>query len=210
MSWKKTLLKKSRLYVIVDKQLSEGRKLKTIACLASKAGVKIIQLRFKHSKKSAYLKQALKLRKALDKKSLFIINDFPDIAKKCLADGVHLGQKDGEIVSARKILGENAIIGKSCSNLKQALKAQKEGADYIGVGPVFKTPAKPQTKTIDPATLSAISKTIKIPVFAIGGIHPNNIDKLRRCGIKRIAVIRAICDTGNINQAVKKFLNKLN
>lgn len=209
MSWKKILLKRSRLYVIVDKQLCGKRGLEEAAFLAGKAGVKIIQLRFKHSTKKLFLEQALKIRKVLGKKTLFIINDSVEIAKESRSDGVHLGQKDSDIASARKILGYGSIIGKSCKTLKQALEAQKQGADYIGVGPVFKTPAKPVVKTVNSNTLSEISKEIKIPVFAIGGIGLNNIKGLKRCGIKRIAVIRAVCNAANINKAAKDILKKL-
>lgn len=157
------------------------------------------------------LKDALRLKGIFqDKKTILIINDHADIAKVVDADGLHIGQDDLPIKEARKILDKETIIGVSCHNLKQALIAQKEGADYIGIGPVFKTLTKPGCRIDGPGALKALRGHIKIPVFAIGGISRNNLKQVKDKGISKVAVCRDICLSKNIPKAIKDFKKALN
>lgn len=166
---------------------------------AIKAGIKIVQLRDKSASKGEYLKLAQKIRKITRKASVtFIVNDSVEIAKKVDADGVHLGQKDGDPKKARKILGHDKLIGVSTHNLDEALKAQRAGADYIAIGNIFRTPSKPEKKGIGIKGLAGISREIKIPVVAIGGINSKNIDQIRAVGVERVAVIRAFSELKNL------------
>ncbi len=237
MKSKKKLLAKSRLYVVIDKKIafgdnskvrfsvvrkvfytflhhkkiSAGHTLSDIATKLRDSGADIIQFRDKHSNKDSILECAFLLRKLLwNPDVLFILNDYLDIAKIVDCDGVHLGQNDTSIEVARKILGKDKIIGLSCHNLKQALLAQEKGVDYIGIGPIFPTPTKPEYKAIGPDIIKQLKKKIKIPFFLIGGITRYKIDQLLSLGAKRIAVCRAVLKAKNIPSAVKYFSEQLN
>jgi len=173
-------------------------------------GVGIIQLRDKVSDKSHVLSLASKLARCLSKtKTLFIINDYVDIAFLSGADGVHLGQQDLPLKQARKVLGRDKIIGISCHNLCQALKAQKEGADYIGIGPIYPTATKPEYRAIGLRVLRQLKHQIKIPYFAIGNIHEGNIKEITAAGARRIAVCRAILKADNPNRAASQLFKKI-
>ncbi|RKY31881.1 MAG: thiamine phosphate synthase [Candidatus Omnitrophota bacterium] len=201
MRSKKAWLKKSLVYAVIDKEILKKKK-KTLAAAAKRIksqGIKLVQLRDKKSKKANVLIEACMLSKILKGSSLFIINDFLDVASICGADGIHLGQDDTSVSLARKIIGKEKIIGVSCHSLKQALKAQSQGADYIGVGPIFKTPLKAKGKPVGLRLLEKIVKKIKIPVFAIGGINRNNAWQIYAVGAKRIAVCRALLEAGSGN-----------
>lgn len=203
MNWKRKLLKECRLYVIVDKKVCGRRPMSNIV---SKSGAGIIQLRDKLSKKESILKEAYKLRKLLTgSKTIFIINDYIDIAKIVDSDGIHLGQNDLPLDSARQLLGKNKIIGVSCHNLKQAIEAQKDGADYISIGPIFSTPTKPEYKAVGLDLLRKVKKAVHIPYFVIGGINENNINDIKSLGAKRVAVSRAICRAKDIQSTTKKL-----
>lgn len=205
MKSKKELLKKSRLYAIIDKKTCGQKSLLEAADKIKSLGADIIQLRDKISDKAAILKDAYSLRRLLAKsKTLFIINDYLDIARITDADGIHLGQEDCSIKIARKILGKDKIIGLSCHSLKQAIEAQKQGADYIGIGPIFKTPTKPAAKPIGLKIIREIGRRLKIPFFAIGGIDKNNIKEVVACGAKRVAVTRAADQARDIKPVIIK------
>ncbi len=135
----------------------------------------------------------------------FIVNDRVDLAILAKADGVHLGQDDISYSDARKLLGPRAIIGVSCQNMEQARKAQKEGADYIGFGSVFKTKTKPERNPMDLKLLQTVLKKIEIPVYPIGGISRANIDLIVKAGSSRAAVCRDILLAKHPGQAVAEF-----
>lgn len=200
-----------QLYLVTnsDKFNTEDEFLDALA-QALEGGVEIVQLREKH--KSA--KQTLELGKKVKElcsyyNAIFIVNDRIDIASILEADGVHLGQDDLDVNSARKILGEKAIIGISTHEPKQALKAEQDGADYIGVGPVFATPTKEGRIPVGLDYVTWASKNINIPFFAIGGIDSDNIDEVLKAGAQKVAVVRAIINAKSPKQESEKFLNKL-
>ena len=193
------------LYVITDPGF--GRSHLEIVKKAIAGGVKIVQLRDKSASKKDYFKWAKEIREITRKAGItFIVNDYIDIALAVDADGVHLGQADLPVKIAREILGENKIIGVSTHNLLQALKAEKDGANYISVGPIFETPLKPDIKPLGPGFINVVKRRIKIPCMAIGGINESNLSKV---GIKRVAVIRAVAGAKNITKAVKNLRAKL-
>ncbi len=208
MHWRKRLLKKSLLYLILDKDYLTSEKTRGFFGAPE---IGIIQLRDKTGSKTRVLKNARWLRKKIDPvKSLFIINDYADLVLKSGADGVHLGQDDLSVKAARRLLGPDKIIGLSCHNLAQALKAQKDGADYIGIGPIYPTPTKPAAAAIGIKAACKLSRyKIKIPYFAIGDIHPGNLEALRAAGIKRVAVCRAVLAARNPCQISKGLYRKL-
>ncbi len=201
MKSRKVLLKRSLLYLILDKP--------RLTKLSSDV-VGIIQLRDKVSDKSHVLSAAVRLARLLSKsKTLFIVNDYIDIAILSGSDGVHLGQDDLPLKQARKLLGKNKIIGISCHNLRQALKAQKEGADYIGIGPIYSTATKPEYKAIGLRVLRQLRGKIKIPYFAIGSINESNIKEITAAGARRIAVCRAILKADDPNRAAGQLFKKV-
>ncbi|MDD5108971.1 MAG: thiamine phosphate synthase [Candidatus Omnitrophica bacterium] len=211
MKSRKHLLKKSQLYLILDKPTLGRRSLENIYSAAWAGKIGLIQLRDKQGIKSDVLDLAIKLSRCLSRsKTLFIVNDYIDIAVASGADGLHLGQDDLPVKEARKILGQDKIIGISCHNLAQALKAQREGANYIGIGPVYSTATKPEYKPIGLRVLQQLKDKIKIPYFAIGDIHLGNIGEVIAAGARRIAVCRAILKANNPKMAADEFYKKLN
>lgn len=212
MKSKKRLLRESRLYLILDKKALGRRPLPAVLNNLKNSGIDVIQLRDKASRKIEVLKAAFSLKGLLARsKTLFIINDHPDIAAISGADGVHLGQCDIPIRTARRMLGKNKIIGISCHSLKQALAAQRSGADYIGIGPVFSTPTKPEYKPIGLKELAKLRGRIRIPYFAIGDINRSNLESLRLAGAKRAAFCRAILKAkypGRETKELRKLIYK--
>ncbi len=198
---KKKLLKNSLLYLILDREVLSYPAILSVARKSVRAGVDIIQLRDKISSDADFLSLALKLKKITQGKAVFIVNDRLDAAILSQADGLHLGQEDLPLKLARKLLGPGKIIGISCHNLSQALKAQREGADYIGLGPVFSTLTKPGLKAIGLEVISKVKSRLKIPFFAIGGVSFSNVSLALRAGANKIAVCRGICSQRNVFRA---------
>jgi thiamine-phosphate pyrophosphorylase len=198
-------LKDCKLYVIIDREIIKNKDILRITKDILRGGADIIQLRDKSSPDGNFLRYAKVIKKITKKyKCLFIVNDKVDIAYIVDADGVHLGQNDIPIEEARKILGAK-IIGVSTHNLKEAKKAAKKGADYIGIGPVFTSKTKKGLSPIGLSILRRVSKTINIPFFAIGGIALTNIAKVKRAGANRVAVISSVLKTKSACRSVRKL-----
>lgn len=212
MNWKKKVFSSFKLYGVTDVREDSKDILRKID-LAYAGGADIIQLRSKTLGDGALYRLALKVRKIADRrKKLFFINDRLDLAIASGADGVHLGQEDLPVAAARKILSRSRIslwIGKSTHEESQARKAQREGADYIGVGPVFKTPTKPDYQAAGLELVRRAAKEIKIPFVAIGGIDLLNVSSVLEAGARRIAVVRAIFGKGNPYEAARELRKKI-
>lgn len=203
-------MKDCKLCVIIDRGVIKKRDILKIVEDALGGGADIIQLRDKSSEDESFLQCARAIKNITKKyKRLFIINDRVDIARLVGADGVHLGQTDLPIEEARKILGKK-IIGISTRNLEEAKKAERRGADYIGIGPVFKSKTKKGLSPIGLAILRRIGKTINIPFFAIGGVSHNNIADVKKRGAERVAVVSSAIKTKNVYQSVKKLKEAIN
>ena len=212
MDIKKYLLKDKKLYLVTnsDNFNSDEEFLDRVA-LAIKSGVNIVQLREKTKPAAKIIEYGRVIRQITSEYgALFIVNDRIDLAQILNADGVHLGQDDIDIKSARKILGEKMIIGISTHKEQDALEAVQNGADYIGVGPVYKTPTKPKREAAGLEYLRWAAQNVNIPFYAIGAIDSNTIDEVISNGAKRVAVVRAIMNSQNIEKTVKEFLEKLN
>lgn len=179
-----------------------------IACEASKAGTRIIQYRDKKNSKKRILEIARELREITNRyKVLLIINDHIDIALGVHADGIHLGQDDLPLREAIKLVPSGFIIGISTHSMEQAIKAEREGADYIGIGPVFKTPTKEDYLPIGLDLAERVVKRVSIPVVAIGGLNLENISLVQKRGIKNFAMVREF--QNNTARTVKR-INSLN
>jgi len=177
------------LCVVLDEKYVKRHRLKQVIGVLKKNRATMIQLRIKSLSDRIfydYARVVMDNLKSCDIK--FIINNRLDIALACGADGVHLGQEDMPIAVARRALGDGSIIGASAHNLAEARKAEKDGADYIGVGSIFTTKTKPDAKTCGLQRLRAICKAASIPVVGIGGITADNYKSVRRAGASGIAV----------------------
>ena len=208
---KKALLKNKNIYLITSSQnfQDDNEFIDKIAQILQ-AGVKIIQYREKNKNAKDIIKTARSLRQLCSMyNALFIINDRVDIAKIVDADGVHLGQDDIPIYDARKILGDDKIIGISTHKPQDAINAQIQKADYIGVGPVFKTPAKPNTEPVGLEYVKWVKENINIPFYAIGSIDKDNISDVIKAGAENVAVIRALMNADNPKEVIKKFEEEL-
>ncbi len=204
----KEKLHRARLYLVTDQELSAGRTTTSVVEEALKGGVDIVQLREYSMTDRELLQVARELRQlTLHYKALFIINNRPDVARLAEADGVHLGQDDLPVEEARKILGAGKVVGVSTHEKDQALKAQADGADYIGVGPVYPTQTK--KNAVSPVTLDYVKEVraleLPIPFFAIGGIKHHNADEVLAAGAGRLAVVTAIVGAPNVTKAVLEF-----
>lgn len=196
------------MYLITDTAASGLTNIETVR-LAISAGIKTIQLREKLLSKKDIHKEALTIRSLTLRYGVtFIVNDHIDIALAVDADGVHLGQDDMPLKEARKIVGRRMIIGVSTHSIKQALDAEAGGADYIGLGPIFKTATKDAGKPKGIALLKKISEQINIPIAAIGGITHDNAREVLNSGTDAIAVASGIL-SGDIKKNVKRFLSVL-
>jgi thiamine-phosphate pyrophosphorylase len=210
MRSKKALLKRSALYAILDKDILGKRPLINTAVRLRDSGADIVQFRDKSSDKRAVFEEAERLHRIYaGSKTLFIINDHPDISLSQGCDGVHLGQRDMPVEAARRILGREKIIGISCNTVSQALDAQKKGADYIGIGPIFSTSTKPDMEAIGLGLIKQCKKMITIPFFAIGGIDTQSIFAVLTAGAQRVCVCRAILKARNVSYTVKHFKQML-
>jgi len=200
------ILNENDLYFITIDNENLFEKIKNIL----EGGVKIIQLRFKQGKDSDNLEFAIRVRELCNNfDALFIVNDRVDIALASKADGVHLGQDDIDIKSARNILGFSKIIGISASNEWDIKKAIKDGCDYLGIGPVFATNTKKEKVPLGIDTLKSLTKDISIPWFAIGGIKQENIYLLKENNIRKIAIISDLINSKNPKEKAIMIINSL-
>ncbi len=201
------------LYAVTDRTWLHGDTLYNQVEKALKGGITLLQLREKNLCKEEFLKEALQIKELCKRYSVpLIINDNVDIARTVDADGVHLGQKDMDIKTAREILGNKKIIGVSARTVEQAVKAENDGADYLGVGAVFGTGTKKDAMPLDHKTLKDICSAVTIPVVAIGGINRDNIPTLTDSGICGVAVVSGIFKQKDITAAteeLKKITEKI-
>ena len=206
----KNELKKSLLlYAVTDRHWLNGMTLEQQVELAIKGGATFVQLREKNADEDEFLELALKVQKVCRAYRVpFVINDNVELAKKIDSDGVHVGQEDMNALDVRKLIGSKKILGVSASTVSEALLAEKQGADYLGVGAVFATNSKDDAESVSHQALKEICDAVKIPVVAIGGISLNNVDELKGSGIAGISVISAIFGAADIEEASKKLYTK--
>lgn len=199
---------KLRLYLVTDSEILKDRDFYGEIENALRGGVTTVQLREKNCDGKEFLEKAIKLRELTrEYGALFIINDRIDIALLCDADGVHVGQSDIPAIEARKILGNNRIIGVSARNIEEAKEAALQGADYLGVGAIFPTKTKSDAKTITMEQLKAIKESVNLPIVAIGGLTLGRVRLLKQYGIDGYAVISAILEKDDIYEECIKWSN---
>lgn len=206
MNWKKKAFENFKLYAITDLDREDPGIFRKVEA-AYRGGADIVQLRSKALTDSALYRLGLGFRKIADQyRKLFFVNDRPDLALAVGADGVHLGQDDFPIKAVRKIVARRPLfIGRSTHSLAQALAAAREGVDYIGVGPIFETPTKPDYPPVGLDLVRLVKKKIKIPFVCIGGIDRGNAAQVLSAGASRIAVVRAVFGASDVYQATKRL-----
>ncbi|MDI6783211.1 MAG: thiamine phosphate synthase [bacterium] len=199
------------LYVVTDQKLSKGRTIEEVVTAAIAGGAMAIQLRDKETSTKQLLELGHRARQiTCEKKVLFIINDRIDIAIAVDADGVHLGQDDLPIATARALLGYDKIIGVSVSTIEQAIQAEQAGADYLGLGPIFTTPTKPDAGTgLELEFIRLVREKINIPLVAIGGINAENVAEVIQAGADCAAVVSAVVSADDIASATRNLVAKI-
>ncbi len=211
---KERLTKDLLLYAVTDRHWLSGRTLFDVVKESLEGGVTFLQLREKDLDEEHFFEEAVELQELARKYNVpFVVNDNVDIALRMDADGVHVGQEDMAAKDVRALIGEDKILGVSAQTVEQAVLAEKQGADYLGVGAVFATGSKADAVDVSHETLKAICEAVSIPVIAIGGITEKNVSELSGSGIVGIAVISAIYAkedikkaAGNLKQATIEML----
>ena len=204
-------LKTCKIYLVTDEKACLEKDFYICIEEAIKGGVEIVQLREKKISTKDFYEKALKVKEICKNYgALFIINDRLDIAQAVEADGVHLGQSDMPIEEARKILKDKFLIGATARNIEEAKRAELLGADYIGSGAIFGTSTKDNAKKLEMEELKKIVASVKIPVFAIGGININNVGRLKNIGLQGICSVSGILSEKNCKKAVDIMLKNFN
>lgn len=202
---KKTML----LYAVTDRTWTSKQSLYEQVESALKGGVTCVQLREKELNDEEFLKEAIEISSLCQQYRIpFFINDNVDIAIKCRADGIHVGQEDMETSKVRQKVGDDMMIGVSVHSVEEALKAVENGADYLGVGAMFSTSTKTDVNVLSIDTLYDICTAVDVPVVAIGGIGKNNISQLAKTGVDGVALVSAIFAADDIEKEVR-LLRKL-
>lgn len=203
---KKNSIRDSRLYVIVDRAALNGRDPVQVATAAVRGGADLIQWRDKTAPDSEFLKTARALQEAIRPMgALFIINDRVEIALRVPADGVHVGHQDLSVTEVRARVGSRLLIGRSTHSLAEARQAEVDGADYLGVGPIFSTPTKPDYPAVGLELVRQVAPAIRTPWFAIGGIDLGNLPLVLSAGAARVAVVRAVAAASDPEEATRAF-----
>lgn len=206
---RKKLKKHLELYLVSDRFWLAGRELQSDIEKAIEGGVSFVQIREKELPLEEFIEEAKKIKELCERHEIpFVVNDSVEVAKAVDADGIHVGQSDMPAIEVRKILGEDKIVGVSAQSVEDALRAQEEGADYLGVGAMFSTKTKKDADDVSFATLKAIVEVVHIPVIAIGGIDEHNILELKGSGIDGVAIVSAIMAKENIFEASKILKKK--
>ena len=207
-----TLLKKNRcqdwkLYAITCPERLAGRALEDVVEQAILGGAGAVQLRDKRASNEELIAQVKRLLPVTRAHGVpLIVNDRAFVVLKTGADGLHLGQDDGPLEAARALLGGLVILGRSTHSPEQALAAEREGFDYIGVGPVFGTPTKPAVEPVGLALIEFAAKNVRIPFVAIGGIDGTNLGRVLASGARAVAVVRAVMGEPDPRGAAQELL----
>ena len=200
-----------RLYAILDLGYVESSAaVKMVEALVS-GGIDLLQLRAKNLPAIEIEKLAKQVHAITAQHGVpLVVNDHPEIARNGRAEGVHLGQDDMSIADARKIVGAECAVGKSTHSLDQAIRAFYEGADYIGFGPLFATPTKPDYAPIGLDEIGKVHEAIRIPIFCIGGIKLDNLPKVIEAGARRVVIVSGLLQATDVPEYARTAKAVLN
>jgi len=203
-------LAECRLYGIIDLSYIEAREVNRVAQAMVEGSMDMVQLRGKDRSIDELSEIAAGLHRITFASGIpLLVNDHPEIAKRVPVEGVHVGQEDESIAGVRRSLERKVLVGKSTHNLAQATAAQDEGADYIGFGPVFATPTKPDYQPIGLSDIGQVHKDVALPIFCIGGIKIDNLAEVIAAGAKRVVIVSGLLkaqDIPHYARACKKLL----
>ncbi len=190
-------LRTARLYFVCEAR-PRGESPEALLRAALSGGVDIVQLREKELPRAEIERSAATFRRVCDTYSaLFIVNDDPELARFCDADGVHVGQDDASVAAARELLGPDAIVGLSTHSEADIAAANQQPLDYFAVGPVWETPTKPGRPAVGLELISHAAEHAVHPFFGIGGVNPLNAEQVVRAGARRLCAVRAIRDAAD-------------
>lgn len=194
------------LYLVTDRQLMSCDSLTEAVEQAILGGCTMIQLREKELSSLEFYNQAVAVKQVTDKYHIpLIINDRIDIAMAVQATGVHIGQHDLPAAAVRKVIGENMLLGVSASSIAEAIQAQQDGADYLGVGAMFPTGTKTDADSVSMEELQKIRAVVSLPIVVIGGINKGNAGRFKPMGIDGLAVVSAIIAQSDIKAAAAEL-----
>ena len=194
------------LYLVTDRQLMSCDSLTEAVEQAILGGCTMIQLREKELSSLEFYNQAVAVKQVTDKYHIpLIINDRIDIAMAVQATGVHIGQHDLHTAAVRKVIGENMLLGVSASSIAEAIQAQQDGADYLGVGAMFPTGTKTDADSVSMEELQKIRAAVSLPIVVIGGINKGNAGRFKPMGIDGLAVVSAIIAQSDIKAAAAEL-----
>jgi thiamine-phosphate pyrophosphorylase len=193
------------LYVVTDRELMNAPSLESAVEQAVRGGATLVQLREKTASSLEFYRTAVSVKRVTDSFGIpLIVNDRADIALAAGAAGLHVGQDDLPVPAARRLIGDG-ILGVSVSNVEEALSAQKDGADYLGVGAMFPTATKSDAEAVSMEELKRIRSAVSIPIVVIGGIHQKTVPLFRGTGIDGIAVVSAVMAAKDIQSAAREL-----
>ena len=203
---KEEIKKSMCLYAVTDSMWLGNRTLPEVVKEALEGGATFLQIREKNLAYPEFVKLATEVKAVTDAYHIpYVVDDDVELAKEIDADGVHIGQSVLALVEARRVLGPDKIIGVSAHSVAEAIEAEKNGADYLGVGSVFTTSTKLDAEAVSKATLKEICEAVSIPVVAIGGIQKDNMLQLKGTKVDGVAVVSAIFAAPDIQQAAKEL-----
>ncbi|MEZ5333762.1 MAG: thiamine phosphate synthase [Methanolobus sp.] len=206
MEHKRKLLENIDFYLVTDSGLSRKGTLSDVENAVA-AGCRIIQYREKTGSTRDMVLEAAQIKTLCGSEAIFLVNDRVDVALAVDADGVHIGQDDMPIDTAREILGKDKIIGLTVHNVEEALKAQENGADYVGLSPIFDTSTKKDAGDgIGPERIREVKDAINIPIVAIGGINKQNCESVVLGGADSLVAISAVVCSDDVMRETKEFI----
>jgi thiamine-phosphate pyrophosphorylase len=203
-------LKSAHLYAIVDTGYVELDRIPYVTEQLVLGGVDLIQLRAKKQTLEEIAILGRTMRDVIPPDGpIFILNDHPELVPGIGADGIHVGQDDLSVAEARAQAGSEVIVGKSTHALDQAIAAEKEGADYIGVGPIYATPTKPDYVPVGPKLIGQVRAAVRVPQFCIGGINERTLHEVIAAGAQRVVIVSALLQSSDIPAYCRRVRERL-
>jgi thiamine-phosphate pyrophosphorylase len=205
------LLASCRLYGIVDMGYTSPEQIEARTHALIDGGVRIIQLRAKGVKQELVREWAIAMQRICrERQAIFVLNDYPEMAAEIGADAVHVGQDGGPLAEVRSIVGPGVIVGRSTHSPEQALEALREGADYIGFGPLFPTGTKPGRASIGLQDIATVQQTVgSMPMFCIGGINGSTLPQVLSAGAQRVVIVSWLLQQSNIAAAAREVIQSI-
>ena len=207
----KQILADCRLYGIVDMGYTTPEQIEPRTHALIDGGVRIIQLRAKGVAQERVREWAIAMQRICrERQAIFVLNDYPEMAAEIGTDAVHVGQDGGPLAEVRRIVGPSIIVGRSTHSPEQALEALREGADYIGFGPLFPTGTKPGRASIGLADIAAAQEAAgEMPLFCIGGINSTTLPEVLKAGAKRVVIVSWLLQQANIAQTAQSVISEI-